>query len=337
MHMNVSASPAAAAPAHPLARRPVSSAPASVPAAVATAITPLPREQAEFNGKTVDVFSLRHRITILSPCYDFSLTEYYHNSVRECMQAQAHFRLEDGTIALLPIIAGRLSLPNDSHIDRARNVLTNLWLRNNQTDLALWWDVDIEKHPEHIMRLFVHAMNGYKFVCGHYAMKCLLPTFVANVLPGTKIDPATGLIELLDGGTGCMLWHRDVPLALQAHPMVKAYACSPNTPFPGEKFYAYFCSGAYGAADDKTGLQNWLSEDWMVCRLWQELGGKVYGDSQIKLRHFGRIMYPPPVSELVEAVLSLIKHNHPALAPSIKPLREACAKYMPPAKSAEQS
>lgn len=297
------------------------------------ALAPLPKSTAVVDGKTVEVFSLRHRITILSPCYDFQLTEYYHNSVEACKHASAHYRLPDGSIKILPIIAGRISLPNDSHIDRARNVVANIWVDQNphQTDFALWWDVDVEKHPEHILRFFIHAMNGHKFLCGHYAMKCLRPTFVANVKAGARPDPKTGLLELLHGGTGSMLWHIDVPRLLQTHPLVKPFKTAPNTPWPGRKFWAYFTSGVVGekaAADvpaDKLG--DWDSEDWAVCRMWQELGGQVLGDAEIKLRHFGRQMFPPQVEELVEAVAYLLEQHHPAV--DIVRLRAGVAKYQP--------
>lgn len=299
----------------------------------AIAATPLPKSTAIVGGKTVDVFDLRHRITVLSPCYDYQLTEYYHNSLEACKQARAHYRLPDGSIQLLPIIAGRISLPNDSHVDRARNVVCNIWVEQNphQTDFALWWDVDVEKHPEHILRFFIHAMQGHRFVCGHYAMKCLRPTFVANVKPGARPDPKTGLIELLHGGTGSMLWHIEVPRLLQAHPAVKPYKTAPNTPWPGVRFWSYFHSGVEGSkppADTPIAqLADWNSEDWQACRDWQDLGGVVLGDTEIKLRHFGRMLYPPQVDELVDAVVSLLDQHHPAI--DIPRLREAVAKYHP--------
>lgn len=279
------------------------------------------------------VFNLRDRITVLTPCYDFSLSEYYHSSLAACLEAKARFRMPDGSVQILPIIAGRISLPNDSHVDRARNVIANLWVDADETDLALWWDADIEKRPEHIMRLWVHAMHGTRFVCGHYAMKTLTPTFVANVRAGARPDPSTGLIELLHGGTGSMLWHRSVPLRLREHPAVKPYKCAPNTPFAGKKFWAYFSSGVWApkaAADaSANALPDWESEDWMVCKLWQDLGEKVYGDTEVKLRHLGRMLYPPTVGELEDAICALLNQRHPAL--DIARLRQALDRHAQPA------
>lgn len=293
-----------------------------------SALVPVAKQSAVIAGKTVDVFPLDCRITILTPTYDYSLTEYYRTSLALAQEhVRAHFRMPDGSVQQLPVIADRINVPNDSHIDRARNVVTNVWIRTNQTRFALSIDADIEFFPQHIARTWLHLLNGHRFVCGHYAMKCLKPTFVANVKGGTRPDPTTGLIELLDGGTGWMAHDRSVMLELQKHPEVKPFTCAPNTPWPGETFYAYYSSGVYGPADSKTGLSQWLSEDWKICRLWQELGGTIQGDTEIKLRHFGRMLYPPLISELVDATACLIEHKNPGMAEHVDRLTTALTKW----------
>jgi hypothetical protein len=293
------------------------------------------------NGVAVEIFDRRQRFQIATPAYGNLSTEVYLESLRACERApSARFRNADGSVSLDTVFAGylengssgRLTVGNDSHIDRARNILANHFVVQNQTDWLLWVDGDIQFLPPHIARLFQHAMNGYKMVAGHYAMKCLQPTFVANVARGGRPDPTTGLIELADAGTGFLLMHRDVFLALQDHPEVKPYICAPNTPFAGQIHFSYFGSGVYGPKipeSDLTpaqlatlrgwkhyqgdGVSHWLSEDWKICRFWQELGGKVYGDTEIKLRHFGNLLYPPTVAELEGAVIHLLEHNHPAV------------------------
>jgi hypothetical protein len=61
--------------------------------------------------------------------------------------------------------------------------------------------------------------------------------------------------------------------------------------------------------------------------LWRELGGKVFADTNIKLRHLGRLLFPPAVSELQGAFESLLRQSHPAI--KIEPLRQALAAYKP--------
>lgn len=277
-------------------------------------LTPVKRSTRPENGQQVEIFDLRQRFQIATPTRGTVTEVYLRSFARACSVPLTRYRQPDGSVESLPIVAGALSCVGDSHVDRARNVVANQFVENNQTDWLLWIDDDIEFGPQHIARLFVHAMNGHKFVCGHYAMKCLKPTFVANVAPGQiGPDKETGLIEITDAGTGFLLVHRDVFLALRDHPRVVPYQCAPNTPFPGAKHYPYFQSGTYGPKDPTTGLQNWLSEDWMLCRMWQELGGKVYGDTEIKLRHFGTLLYPPMVDDIQGALESLLRQNHPAV------------------------
>lgn len=322
------------------------------PASVAQWSKQIPvRESVMINGKPHDVFNLRQRITILSPSYCFQVTEYYMNSYIACLQPTALYRMPDGTIDRLSIVADRINVPNDSHIDRARNTITNMWVDQDQTDLAYWWDVDIPVPPEFMVLIWWHLVNGVKFVCGHYAMKDLIPTFVANIAPRGKDTPKEeGLDEnlhvLLDGATGAMGWHRDVPLGLRKHKEVQPYLCAPNSPFANKIHFAYFSSGVYGAGipfieltPDQKGvlaaagktieqLAQWLSEDWKVCRLWQELGGKVYGDRRIKLQHFGGLLYPPTVESLTRATQAMIKGNHPAVEAG--KLRSLLANYKDP-------
>lgn len=335
-----SPAPAAPPPAHPLAGRDAS------PRRPLSDTTPAKPE----------VFDLRDRITILTPTYDFAMTEVYHATLERFRRVTARFRMPDGSIQMLPVMADRINVPNDSHIDRARNVTTYVWYKQNQTRFALTLDADIEAHEPDLVRTWTHLMQGEKFVGGLYAMKCLQPTFVANCLAGKKADPVSGLLSVLHAGTGFLAFERSVitdliaewprhvrgvlaralvdrlsalssPLsALTADsPEISAvlsdlttvvpgfdYKASPNTPFAGETQHAIFASGPIRDVD---GSSTWLSEDWMLCHRWRQLRGDdaIKMDTQIKLRHLGRMLYPPPVSELQEATLAMITTRHPAL------------------------
>lgn len=283
------------------------------------ALSPAPKSTAVVNGKTVDVFDPSWRISILAPTYDAKVTTLFFHSYLQCMQARAHYRMPDGSVAELPIIAGCIMPEGDSHVDRARNTAVNLWVEKNphKTKLAYWWDVDIEVGPHHLLELYRLAMLGHRFVCGAYASKTIVPRFILAVQPGQTLDPAAATMKLFNGGTGSMMWHIDVPRSLQTHPLVKPFRTAPNHPCPGEKWWAYFHSGAEGpkAPPEATADQvtDWLSEDWQACRDWQQLGGEVIGAPQVKLRHGGQLVYPPDIKELVEATIEMLGQNHPAV------------------------
>lgn len=317
------------------------------------------------------IFDSRDRVVVLTPCYGGQITDVYHNALQACLQVTAWFRLADGSVHEMPIIADRISLVSESHIDRGRNTLTNLWVeraeKHNGPRKALWWDADVELPPHHLMRLFLHSatpltgavpgIGGLPFVCAPYAAKSIRPSFIVNVRAGQRPDPKTGLVEVNEAGTGCMLWDISVPYKLRTHPSVKPYACAPNSPWPFAKHWAYFTSGVHAEKDrylpvrpegvpmEKFNpgeevnnpatekLAQWQSEDWMVCLLWRELGGHVYLDTTCKLRHHGMLTYPPDIGEIQGAIESLLHGQHPRI--KVDPLRAALAAYTPaPEKAA---
>jgi hypothetical protein len=61
----------------------------------------------------------------------------------------------------------------------------------------------------------------------------------------------------------------------------------------------FFAVGPYQYPD---GLRRYLSEDWMFCQKWRDLGGDVWADTKIQLRHMGTLVFPPDARELWEAV-----------------------------------
>lgn len=260
------------------------------------------------------IFDHRDRFVVLTPVFAWQC----HEAFRRCMDVirtipRARFRMEDGSVQSLPVVAQFITLPNDSHIDRARNVLSHLFLRTPYR-FALWIDSDIEPEPEHIVRLWQHMMHGRKFVCGLYAMKTIVPTFVANVKRGSAIEPESQLIELNDGGTGCMALDRIVFDTLRAVFPDRAYRFPPNCDLAGQEAFAYFTSGVV----QRGGVGDWLSEDWKFCHDWKVAGGQVWGDTQIKLHHWGPMRFPPTVGEIVEAISQLCTEGSTTFTPELR-------------------
>ena len=40
-----------------------------------------------------------------------------------------------------------------------------------------------------------------------------------------------------------------------------------------------------------------LTEDWFFCQRWLELGGQVFADTRVVLRHAGRAVWPLPIQQ----------------------------------------
>ena len=43
---------------------------------------------------------------------------------------------------------------------------------------------------------------------------------------------------------------------------------------------------------DNTPQRNYLSEDYMFCKLWRTMGGTMWLDTRSKLSHLGPMMFP---------------------------------------------
>ena len=274
------------------------------------------------------VFDYRDRIVVLTPVFAYQMHEAFRLHIDRCRQTPTgRFRMPDGSVEILPVVAEFLTLPNDSHIDRARNVLSHLFL-SSPYRFALWVDSDVEISPEHIVRLWQHLMHGRKFVAGLYAMKTIVPTFVANITPGAVVDPASKLIVVNDAGTGCLALHREVFDKLRAAHPDRAYKFASNTPWAGEEGFAYFTSGVV----ERHGSRDWLSEDWKFCHDWKQLGGQVWADTTINLHHWGPFRFPADLSDLVDAMARLTgtaatnfpKELSAAAHPALVKLQEWC-------------
>lgn len=292
----------------------------------------------ESNGP--DVFDEADRIVILTPCFDRHSTTDYNESLTLCKQFPlAKFRLADGTVQLLPVVAASIWFSNESHIDRARNSLLYQFEQKHYR-FGLFMDADQPFEPDQIASLWRHLINGVRVVCGLVALKSIVPTFVCNTLAGERPDPNTGLMRIKDGGTGCMAFNRNILTEIrekwpayvksaitnaigthdlyQTDAVVEALAkCglsadlsftgNLNTCCAGRTAYAYFASGV----THRDGRGDWLSEDWMLCHRLQLLGIPIYADVSVNLKHLGRQLFPPPPEEIIEAALRVTSGNNP--------------------------
>lgn len=299
------------------------------------------------------VYEERDRLVLLTPCYGHMASVHFRNAVTLAQSyPTARFRCADGKVRSLPIMAGALDQPGDSHIDRARN--TALWhFMQKPYRFGLWMDGDQPFEPEHVARIWSHLMSGKRVVGGLVALKSIVPTFVCNATRGQQPDPQTGLIEPDDVGTGCLGFNRDVVDEIVArwpayvrnrlsdalgldvidhHKILRAvqalaecgysadlaYNASSNTPMAGQVMHAIFRSGVA----HRDGDREWLSEDWMFCHMCRLLGIPIHADTQVNIKHIGPMSFPPEPEEIVEAALKVCSGRQP---PFSKPKAEAAA------------
>lgn len=177
----------------------------------------------------------------------------------------------------------------DSLVSRARNTLTAAFLKTDCTDV-LFLDSDLVFSVEQIARLLAHDVD---VVGGLYPKK--QQGRVAWVLNGwdpPRCRRADGLAEVRYIGTGCLRVRRRV-----FERMIETYGetlrYSPDAA-PERTEYDLWSVGTYGYAHWDGGRQyrRYLSEDWFFCQRWLDLGGQVWADTSVVLKHVGAAVYP---------------------------------------------
>lgn len=178
------------------------------------------------------------------------------------------------------------TLVNESLISRGRNTLAAkfLGMEDPKPTHLMFIDSDIGFEPWHVFALLMRTMDpDIKLIGGLYPMKTMPLKWVVNGLPGGH-KTADGLEEVTKIGTGFMLIDRSVFTTLDTHPEIVGFK---NDLDIDPKYDVYMKN--YFDAVVRNG--RYLSEDWSFCERYRELGGRVWADKRIQLRHTGSYVY----------------------------------------------
>jgi hypothetical protein len=175
-----------------------------------------------------------------------------------------------------------IDFTQDSLVTRARNTLTAKFLSTDCTHL-LFIDSDLIFSVEQIARIASHPED---VVGGFYPKKQEGPIgWVMNGCLEPKETRPDGLVEVRYVGTGFLRIARSV-----FENMMQAHWDIVYKPDHADRLERdYWPVGPYRYKD---GTVRYLSEDWYFCQRWLDLGGKVWADTQIILKHCGRAIYP---------------------------------------------
>lgn len=241
-------------------------------------------DAAQAKPRYPQTLSRDQQIFLALPTYGAQMTQPFTVSLIELLQTT-------------PFIGQIDFVVNDSLVCRARNTLAARFLASDYQWL-LFLDNDLLFKPEHIARLWLHGIkHNRKLVCGLYALKKLAPRFVANWIKGEQPDK-DGAVKVHESGTGCMLVHRSVFEEMRDKLPDIAYTVDSNHPNGGKTEWNFFGVGTYKYPN---GLVRYLSEDWWFCQKWRDLGGDVWADTKIQIKHMGVMIFPPESKELHEA------------------------------------
>ena len=247
--------------------------------AVPTTQTPVVATQAQAqqapqpgqNQIQVNIDFLRTtRVHICMPCYGGMLTEStfmsYIKWSNTCRQLGIDWTME--------------TMTNESLISRARNTLTAKFLHNKDSTHLMFIDADIGWEPWHLL---VMLNRDVDVIGGLYPMKSLPVKWCVNGFDGAE-EGADGLQEVSKTGTGFMLIKRHVFEKLNAHPATKPFINDIGLPAElNPHMKTYF--------DTAVRENRYYSEDWTFCENWRDLGGKVWVDKRVLLRHTGTYVF----------------------------------------------
>ncbi len=265
------------------------------------------------------------RVHLCMPCYGGMLTESTFMSYIKWANAARQLGL-DWTME---------TMTNESLISRARNTLTAKFLHNKDSTHLMFVDADIGWEPWHLL---VMLNRDVDVIGGLYPMKSLPVKWCVNGFEGAEEGP-DGLQEVSKTGTGFMLVKRGVFEKLNAHPATKPFMNDIGLPVELNPYMkTYF--------DTAVRENRYYSEDWTFCENWRDLGGKVWIDKRVLLRHTGTYTFDfQTQDQLYKDLHNLALSNNAALggvtgtaAPvdttPITPVSKVIAKSKAPVKKA---
>jgi hypothetical protein len=210
------------------------------------------------------------KVHFCMPCYGGMLTESTFMSYIKWSNTARQLGL-DWTME---------TMTNESLISRARNTLTAKFLSNPDSTHLMFVDADIGWEPWHLLVMLCRDVD---VIGGLYPMKSLPVKWCVNGFEGAEEGP-DGLQEVSKTGTGFMLIKRHVFEKLNAHPAVKPFNSDIGLP-PELNVHmkTYF--------DTAVRENRYYSEDWTFSENWRDLGGRIWVDKRVLLKHTGTYVF----------------------------------------------
>jgi hypothetical protein len=195
------------------------------------------------------------------------------------------------------------TMTNESLISRARNTLTAKFLHTEGSTHLMFIDADIGWEPWHLLVLLNRKVD---VIGGLYPMKSMPIKWCVNGIPGQE-EGVDNLVEVTKTGTGFLLIKREVFEKLDAHPAVKPFANDIGLdPALNKYMKTYF--------DTAVREGRYYSEDWTFCENWRDIGGQVFVDKRVLLKHTGTYVFDAGAQDKLYADLHVIAQQNAAAA-----------------------
>lgn len=247
----------------------------------------------------------RPNVIVGTPCYGGLVTHVYVHSLLKLMA----FATARG------IQVGLWTAAHDSLVTRSRNGIVAGFLDTPDATHLMFVDADTGFEPEQFGRLLAFDED---VVAGMYPVKNLDWSKVARrsaeggatieqlreaglhyvgvPCPPGEREERDGFVTAMYAGTGFMLIRRGaLERLVAAHPEMnyRSTQTYPAPPRRSDHQYGFFES----MIEPET--RTYLSEDFAFCHRWRQLGGKVWLDTQSRLKHVGSYEFQGTSSNVV--------------------------------------
>lgn len=241
------------------------------------------------------------KLYVATPCYGCQMTVVFMASILN-LQAACAMR---GIDIMVDFIG------NESLVERARNILVARFLQSDATHM-LFIDADIGFKPDSVFRLLeadkdvVTAVYPKKsFDWGQVRQKLregsTEPVYQMgldfNINIASEKEPIeNGFVRVLDSATGFMLMKRSMLQRMVEHYRKELHCVNDIMGQNIKEYVAIFAC----MIDPVT--KRFLSEDYSMCRRWQQIGGEIWADLATPLAHIGTNLFQGDVRERLAGV-----------------------------------
>jgi hypothetical protein len=241
--------------------------------------------------KEVDELLKDAKILVATPCYGGQCSTEYMLSMTKLAAMSAHYGINIGI----------QTISNESLISRARNTLSSMFLSDPEATHLMFIDADIGFDPNDVFKL---VLRDKDVVAGTYPKKSInWESVKTSASSGASIEEIkrsaltytygkrnpdqtltteavldrTKLVEADAIGTGFVMIKRGVFETIQ-EAIPDEWHINEHT---NEKVYEFFSTGI-----DKINRIS-VGEDWLFSYQWKALGGEIWVDGSINLKHIG--------------------------------------------------
>jgi hypothetical protein len=211
---------------------------------------------------------------IATPCYGGMASANYITSLAKLISFLYMYRIRFH----LGLIG------NESLITRARNTLTAQFMNDSFSHL-IFIDADMEFEPLDVIRMLHYDKD---ILCGVAPTKTLPPRYAVAYKSKELIEEK--FLEAYNIGTAFMMIKKQVfSKLMEAHPELKYDPHQKDCELSDFENVSKYTYALFDTQIETlpNGKRIYLSEDYLFCRRWQNIGGKILIDPTIAMNHVG--------------------------------------------------